>query len=102
MAEPERRGPPLVVIALEIEGQGLFERADISVLYTGLGKVNAALVLARKLATLRAQPQFANAQCGRVPKVRAARYGRDGPRLCFGRDAVRDDARNARVSARVR
>ena len=46
---------PLVVIALELEGQGLFERADISVLYTGLGKVNAALSLAKKLATLRAQ-----------------------------------------------
>jgi len=46
---------PLVVIALEIEGQGLFEQAEVSVLYTGLGKVNAALVLARRLATLRAQ-----------------------------------------------
>ena len=49
------RTPPLVVIALELEGQGLFERADVGVLYTGLGKVNAALSLARKLATLRAQ-----------------------------------------------
>jgi adenosylhomocysteine nucleosidase len=47
--------PPLVVIALELEGQGLFEQAEIAVLYTGLGKVNAALCLARKLATLRAQ-----------------------------------------------
>ncbi len=47
--------PPLVVIALELEGQGLFERADVSVLYTGLGKVNAAISLARKLATLRGQ-----------------------------------------------
>lgn len=47
--------PPLVVIALELEGQGLFERADIEVLYTGLGKVNAALSLAKKLATLRAR-----------------------------------------------
>lgn len=46
---------PLVVIALELEGQGLFEREDIEVLYTGLGKVNAALSLAKKLATLRAQ-----------------------------------------------
>jgi adenosylhomocysteine nucleosidase len=58
MAEPGHRAPPLVVIALELEGQGLFERADISVLYTGLGKVNAALMLARKLATLRAQGQL--------------------------------------------
>jgi len=46
---------PLVVIALELEGQGAFERAEVGVLYTGLGKVNAALALARKLATLRAQ-----------------------------------------------
>jgi len=52
MVEPN---PPLVVIALELEGQGLFERAEIGVLYTGLGKVNAAISLARKLATLRAQ-----------------------------------------------
>jgi adenosylhomocysteine nucleosidase len=49
------RTPPLVVIALELEGQGLFERADVSVLYTGLGKVNAAIKLARKLASLRAE-----------------------------------------------
>ena len=47
--------PPLVVIALELEGQGLFERAEVGVLYTGLGKVNAALSLARELATLRAR-----------------------------------------------
>jgi adenosylhomocysteine nucleosidase len=58
MVEHTQRVPPLVVIALEIEGQGLFERADIGVLYTGLGKVNAALMLARKLATLRAQGQL--------------------------------------------
>ena len=51
MAEPA----PLVVIALEVEGQGLFERAEVGVLYTGLGKVNAALSLARRLASLRAQ-----------------------------------------------
>ncbi len=56
MAEP--RALPLVVIALEIESQGLFEAAGIRVLYTGLGKVNAALILARKLATLRAQGEL--------------------------------------------
>jgi adenosylhomocysteine nucleosidase len=53
--------PPLVVIALQIEGQGLFEQAGIEVLYTGLGKVNAALSLARQLAGLRhrgAAPQM--------------------------------------------
>jgi adenosylhomocysteine nucleosidase len=58
MAEPAPGASPLVVIALEIEGQGLFERADVSVLYTGLGKVNAALMLARKLSTLRAHGQL--------------------------------------------
>ena len=46
---------PLVVIALELEGQGLFEQAAVNVLYTGLGKVNAALSLSRRLASLRAQ-----------------------------------------------
>lgn len=46
---------PLVVVALELEAQGLFEQAELSVLYTGLGKVNAALSVARRLATLRAQ-----------------------------------------------
>jgi adenosylhomocysteine nucleosidase len=46
---------PLVVIALEIEGQGLFEQAGVKPLYSGLGKVNAALSLARRLATLRAE-----------------------------------------------
>jgi len=51
---------PLVVIALELEGQGLFEQAEVSVLYTGLGKVNAALSLARRLATLRAQGALPN------------------------------------------
>ncbi|HET7545965.1 MAG TPA: hypothetical protein VFK05_39120 [Polyangiaceae bacterium] len=51
----ERAPLPLVVIALEVEGQGLFERAEVDVLYTGLGKVNAALSLARRLSTLRAR-----------------------------------------------
>jgi adenosylhomocysteine nucleosidase len=51
---------PLVVIALELEGQGLFEQAQVNVLYTGLGKVNAALSLARRLSTLRAQGALPN------------------------------------------
>ena len=67
MAEPA----PLVVIALQLEGQGLFEQADVSVLYTGLGKVNAALSLARRLATLRAQ--------GALPKV-VVNFGTAGSR----------------------
>jgi adenosylhomocysteine nucleosidase len=62
---------PLVVIALELEGQGLFEQAGVSVLYTGLGKVNAALGLARCLATLRAQ--------GALPKM-VVNFGTAGSR----------------------
>ena len=44
---------PLVVMALEIESQGVFEHAGISVLFTGVGKINAAYALARKLAEYR-------------------------------------------------
>src|SRR6478752_2407079 len=56
MAERE----PLVVIALELEGQGLFEQAEVGVLYTGLGKVNAAVSLARRLSALRAEGALPN------------------------------------------
>ncbi len=63
---------PLVVIALELEGQGLFEQADVGVLYTGLGKVNAALSLARRLASLRAQ--------GTLPKM-VVNFGTAGSRM---------------------
>lgn len=41
-------------MALPIEAQGLFEGAGVPVLYTGLGKVNAAMVLMRRLAGYRA------------------------------------------------
>ena len=44
----------LVVMALELEGGGAFERAGVPVLYTGLGKINAALVLGARLAEYRA------------------------------------------------
>ncbi|MET0660375.1 MAG: 5'-nucleosidase [Steroidobacteraceae bacterium] len=40
---------PLVVMALPAEGEGLFEAEGIAVLYTGLGKVNAAIALTRRL-----------------------------------------------------
>src|SRR3984885_14035065 len=40
----------LVVVALRPESQGVFEAAGISVLYCGVGKVNAAFALARELA----------------------------------------------------
>jgi adenosylhomocysteine nucleosidase len=43
----------LIVMALEIEGQGLFESRGIPVLYCGVGKVNAAYALTRRLADYR-------------------------------------------------
>ncbi len=45
---------PLVVMALEIESQGLFAARGVPVLYTGIGKVNAAYRLARALSEYRA------------------------------------------------
>ncbi|HEY2418994.1 MAG TPA: 5'-nucleosidase [Steroidobacteraceae bacterium] len=47
------RPATLVVMALEIEAQEVFERAGVPVLYTGLGKVNAALSLMRALRDYR-------------------------------------------------
>ncbi|HWG75909.1 MAG TPA: 5'-nucleosidase [Steroidobacteraceae bacterium] len=44
----------LVVMALEIEAQGVFERAGVPVLYCGIGKVNAAMALMRELSQYRA------------------------------------------------
>ncbi|HVY79565.1 MAG TPA: 5'-nucleosidase [Steroidobacteraceae bacterium] len=41
--------PPLVVMAREVESQGLFAAAGVPVLYTGVGKINAAHALTRKL-----------------------------------------------------
>jgi adenosylhomocysteine nucleosidase len=43
----------LVVMALAAEGAGRFERQRIPVLYTGVGKVNAAAALTRRLAQYR-------------------------------------------------
>jgi adenosylhomocysteine nucleosidase len=40
-------------MALDIESQGVFERHSVQVLYTGLGKVNAAIALTRRLAAYR-------------------------------------------------
>ncbi len=54
----------LVVIALEIESQGLFAARGVPVLYTGVGKINAAMILTRALARYRhgaqALPQVLN------------------------------------------
>jgi len=43
----------LVVMALPLEAQDVFERASVPVLYTGVGKVNAAMALTRALAKIR-------------------------------------------------
>jgi adenosylhomocysteine nucleosidase len=53
--------PILVVMALELEDQGRFRQKGVEVLYTGVGKVNAAYRLTRRLAEERAR--------GRTPLV---------------------------------
>jgi adenosylhomocysteine nucleosidase len=45
----------LLTMALEIEAQGLFAAHETDVIFTGLGKVNAAYRLTRRLAELRAR-----------------------------------------------
>ncbi|HEY4445682.1 MAG TPA: 5'-nucleosidase [Steroidobacteraceae bacterium] len=47
----------LVVVALRAESAGVFEAADIPVLYCGVGKVNAAIALTRALARYAQQGQ---------------------------------------------
>lgn len=44
---------PLVVMALKLESQEVFERAGVPVLYTGVGKINATWALTRKLSEYR-------------------------------------------------
>lgn len=55
---------PLLVMALPLESQGVFERAGIPVLYTGIGKVNATYALTRRLCAYahaaRPTPQVIN------------------------------------------
>ncbi len=64
-------------MALEIESQGLFAERGVSVLYTGLGKVNAAYRLARALSEHRGRH-------GRLPTV--VNFGTAGsPALEAGR-----------------
>jgi adenosylhomocysteine nucleosidase len=54
----------LIVMALPQESRGLLESAGAALLYTGIGKVNAAAALARRLAEMRctgaAQPLVVN------------------------------------------
>ena len=43
----------LVAMALPAESAGVFQAAGVEVLYTGVGKVNAAIALTRRIARLR-------------------------------------------------
>ena len=58
-----------MVMALPLEAQDVFEQAGIPVLYTGVGKVNAAMTLTRALVEYR--------QTGR-PLPRAVNFGSAG------------------------
>lgn len=62
---------PLLVMALPLESQGLFERAGIPVLYTGIGKVNATYALLRRLADY---------ERAGVPKPKVINFGTVGSR----------------------
>jgi adenosylhomocysteine nucleosidase len=61
----------LVVFALRTESAGVFESANVPVLYCGVGKVNAAIALTRELARY--------AQRGQVPP-RVLNFGSAGSR----------------------
>ena len=61
----------LVVFALRTESAGVFESANVPVLYCGVGKVNAAIVLTRELARY--------TQLGQVPP-RVLNFGSAGSR----------------------
>lgn len=62
-------------MALEIESQGLFAAEGVPVIYTGIGKVNAAYRLTRELALHRAKfgvvPRVLNFGTVGSPKLRA-------------------------------
>jgi adenosylhomocysteine nucleosidase len=61
----------LVVMALQLESQGVFERAGIPVLFTGVGKVNATHALTRRLADYR---------CAGLPAPHVINFGTAGSR----------------------
>jgi adenosylhomocysteine nucleosidase len=65
------KSKPLIVMALPQESRGRLERAGAQVLYTGVGKVNAAAALARRLAELR---------CAGTPAPRVVNMGTAGSR----------------------
>jgi len=62
---------PLIVMALPQESRGQLEGAGAAVLYTGVGKVNAAASLARRLAELR---------CSGMAPARVVNLGTAGSR----------------------
>lgn len=71
-AQPTNEFPnPLLVMALPLESQGVFEGAGIPVLYTGVGKVNAAYALTRRLG------EYARAG---VPMPKVINFGTVGSR----------------------
>jgi adenosylhomocysteine nucleosidase len=61
----------LVVMALPMESRGRLERSGAPLVYTGVGKVNASMTLARELASRRA--------AGRLPAV-VINFGTAGSR----------------------
>jgi len=65
-------GAWLVVMALPLEAQDVFEKAGVAVLYTGVGKVNASMTLTRTLAGYR----HANRPPPRVVNFGSAGSGR--------------------------
>jgi adenosylhomocysteine nucleosidase len=58
-------------MALDVEGQGLFESHGVQVFYTGIGKVNASMGLTRRLAQYR--------QAGQTPPL-VINFGTAGSR----------------------
>lgn len=62
---------PLIVMALPQESRGLLESAGADLLYTGVGKVNAAAALARRLAEMR---------CTGAPQALVVNMGTAGSR----------------------
>lgn len=69
-------------MALPQESRGLLERAGAQVLYSGVGKVNAAATLARRLAELR---------CGGTPATLAINLGTAGSRTIAAHTLVACD-----------
>ena len=64
----------LVAMALPAESAGVFQAAGVEVLYTGVGKVNAAIALTRRIARLRREGRgpplvvnFGTAGSARIP-----------------------------------